>query len=835
MILNNVLAMKKFFSLFALVAVAAMTLSSCAKEIVNEDVVDNGVKMKTITVKTSIETKTSLDANHENIVWTNGDKISIFNDVDYTNLEVAYVAGGDITIEVPEATTEIYAHYPYFGGNENGPTDVSLYITNSQKQTNPGELNGYNFPMVAKGTVSADNKALISLYPVASALALNLYHTGLEGTETVSSVTVTPDNSNTLFTGSQKTNLSGDNIQYTTAANSSPVTVTLTNPLTLGSAKPTDKQKFEGQIYVCLAKQSYANVTFEIVTNKGTYTITSGDTPFDCINNDFVPVNINLKKAEFVADQPATDFEWNLVTSADQIVPGAEIVIAASDADYAMSQTQNSNNRAVESIAKNGNKITWAEDTPVQVFEIVAGSATNTVAFKCANGAQKDKYIYAASSSSNHLKSQNAVDGNASWTVSIDASSSCVLTANGSNTRNVLRFNLNTSGNAPLFSCYANSSTTGTPLALYIKGAAADPNAKAIISNGTLEVAATGTAANYEQAYTLVNINEDTETINLTSSDIIIEPLALGGDVTFSMAPNYSSSKVTGSITLTLASDENVTATIPVEQKGSTLTTSASEIIIPSDQNTASFTVTSAEFGYDAIVYSVESGMNLTIASGATGSANASAQTVTVSSTIEAPTSGDPIVLGTVKVYRNENNADPQLKEIVVKKAVHTDVNESWVLVTDVSSLQAGDEIIIADLAAEYAIGPQASNNRTAKSVTASEDLSTLISVDQGVVVISLEGSSNNWMFNTGSDKYLYAASNSSNHLKEAVASTAGDNGKWTITISSTTGTATIRANGSNARNTMRFNPNNGSPIFACYASSSSTGTLTAIYKKVTE
>lgn len=303
--------MKKFYTSLMVLATVAMAFSSCSKEVdVQEDVQVSG-KMKTITVKTDIETRTTLDADHANLVWSSGDQISIFNDTDNTNSALTYAAGGDLTVEVPEETEEIFAHYPYYNGNASGPKSVSVYINNKQTQVNPGVLAGKYYPMVAKGTVSADNKALISLYPVASALALNIYHTGLSGEETVKSVKVTPT-ANTGFIGRQMTDLTGDNIQYTSTESSDPITVTLTNPLTLGNTKPTDKQKFAGQIYVCLAKQSYSKVKFEIETNKSTYVITSNDTPFDCENNDFVPVNINLAKAAAVKEIYSTAFDYEI-------------------------------------------------------------------------------------------------------------------------------------------------------------------------------------------------------------------------------------------------------------------------------------------------------------------------------------------------------------------------------------------------------------------------------------------------------------------------------------------------------------------------------------------
>lgn len=436
-------------------AVAAASFLSCSKEIDNQDVNDSKIGMKTITVKTAIETKTTLDAAHENIIWSAGDKISIFNDADNTNLEAAYAEGADITIEVPETTTEIYAHYPSYSGNTSGPESVSVYISNNQTQTNPGQLNGYYFPMVAKGTVSTDNKALISLYPVAGALALNLYHTGLSGEESVKSVKVTPASSNTDFIGRQTTDLTGDNIVYSQASLSDPVTVTLTNALALGNTKPTDKQTFAGQIYVCLAKQSYSGVTFEIETDKGTYTITSNNTAFDLENNDFVPVNINLAKASFEESEAPVDptaLSWILVK--DALSVGDKVIIAASESAVAMSTTQNTNNRGQIAVTKSGSALT--ANTDVQVFEVVSGSASSSFAFKCLNGDQIGKYIAAASSSSNNMHSNSSINANASWSVEINISTGvATIVAQGSYTRNTLRYN---SGNS-LFSCYAASNT----------------------------------------------------------------------------------------------------------------------------------------------------------------------------------------------------------------------------------------------------------------------------------------------------------------------------------------------------------------------------------------
>lgn len=454
MVLNKKeMTMKKFFHSLMVLAAAATAFASCTKEVDTQDNVTPGQKMKTITVKTDIGTRTTLDANHQKLVWSSGDKLTIFNDADNSFVKAEYPdGGGDLTVSVPTATQEIYAYYPHWDGNTNGPESVSVNILNAQTQKNPGELNGYNYPMVAKGTVTADNKALISLYPVASALALNIYHTGLEGTESVLSVKVTPSStSNPGFVGSQTTDLTGDNIQYTQGASSAPITVTLTNALALGSVKPTNPQTFAGQIYVCLAKQSYANVTFEIKTTKGTYTITSNETAFDCVNNDFVPVNINLARASFeeIVSVNPTSYSWTLVKGS--LALGDKVVIAAAGDDFAMSTTQNNNNRGQIAITKSDNSLTAVAD--VQVFEVVAGTASGSFALKCLNGSEITKFITAASSKDNYLRSVSSIDNDASWSISINSDSGvATAVAQGSNTRNTIRHNPSNN----VFSCYGS-------------------------------------------------------------------------------------------------------------------------------------------------------------------------------------------------------------------------------------------------------------------------------------------------------------------------------------------------------------------------------------------
>lgn len=537
--------MKKIFNYVMLATVAAAALVSCTKEQTTPEEPATPA-MKTITITTDLQTKTTLDAAHENLGWSTGDKISVFNDQDDTNAPLTYAPSGYMTIEVPAGTTEIYGHYPYYSGNEAGPSSVSVYISNNQTQKNPGELAGSNYPMVAKGTVTGDNKANLVFYPVASALAINLYKTGLDGTEKVSKVVVTPT-ANTLFTGSQTTNITANNVTYTSAANSDPITVTLTNALSLSSSKPADSKAFDGQIYACLAKQSYTSVQFVITTNKGVYTITSNSTPFDCVNNDFVPVNINLSKAAFVPDEypdePTSGDCWYRVERPDWLAAGDRVVIVNHDGTQALGNVLKSNNRDGVSvgISTDGDykKLTTTNDN-MQVFIVEDGTVDDSFAFWCENGAEPSKYMYAASSSNNYLKFQDNKDGNASF-VPTFAHGLGYLTAQGTNTRNVLRYN-NSSG-SNLFSCY--SGTTNNDISIYKyygtwagSTTCADPT----ISQDGNTITLASTTPGVKIYYTLDG------TTPTTSSTLYSAPFEIAGPVTVSAIAtrsHYTNSGVT--------------------------------------------------------------------------------------------------------------------------------------------------------------------------------------------------------------------------------------------------------------------------------------------------
>ena len=146
--------------------------------------------------------------------------------------------------------------------------------------------------------------------------------------------------------------------------------------------------------------------------------------------------------------------KYILVTDAAELTPNSQVVIAHAGSQKALSTTQNGNNRGAAAVTISNNVITDPADD-VQLFLLEEGSVDGSVAFKGINGTQADKYIYAASSSYNYLRSQDNLDANASWAVTIDEEGVTSIVAQGENTRNDIRYN----GSNSVFSAYASTSS----------------------------------------------------------------------------------------------------------------------------------------------------------------------------------------------------------------------------------------------------------------------------------------------------------------------------------------------------------------------------------------
>ena len=144
---------------------------------------------------------------------------------------------------------------------------------------------------------------------------------------------------------------------------------------------------------------------------------------------------------------------WQLCTENTQFSVGDQIVIVAQAEEYALGTMQNTSNRSAVEISKNADMVSANAD--VQVITLEQGLVENTFAFNVGTG-----YLYAASSSSNVLKTHASIDENSSWKIEIDANNVASVVAQGASSKNVLMFNTA----SKLFSCYGS---TQAPITIY--------------------------------------------------------------------------------------------------------------------------------------------------------------------------------------------------------------------------------------------------------------------------------------------------------------------------------------------------------------------------------
>ena len=147
---------------------------------------------------------------------------------------------------------------------------------------------------------------------------------------------------------------------------------------------------------------------------------------------------------------------------------------------------------------------------------------------------------------------------------------------------------------------------------------------------------------------------------------------------------------------------------------------------------------------------------------------------------------------------------------------------DTFVLVTDASELQAGDEVLVVSKDGTYALGAQQSSYRKEVSVNATGG----VIADPGeatVLTLELGSAIGTWSFRTG-NAYL-ASTSSGNNLTEVASKNA--NASWKVTVSSSATLIQAQAGGSKL---LKHNPS--AHRFSCYKNSSTNVDNVVLYRK---
>lgn len=173
---------------------------------------------------------------------------------------------------------------------------------------------------------------------------------------------------------------------------------------------------------------------------------------------------------------------------------------------------------------------------------------------------------------------------------------------------------------------------------------------------------------------------------------------------------------------------------------------------------------------------------------------------------------------------------------VLMMVSVVGQAQKTYTKITSASGLEAGAQYLIIGFEEDgsaYAMSYQKANNRHAVAVSESGGVITVaVATDEGSQTepfeLTLGGSNGAWTFFDPLKNGYLCAPGGGNYLKTQTELT--DNGKWNLPFEGD-GACRPESNGGVDQRFMRYNPNNGSPLFGSYKESSSVNDPVYLFK----
>ena len=425
--------MKRFFRMMMLIVAATMAFAACSQyedENIAGPTVKVNVSMVLDAVRSSFDTPNGTSYPTS---WDGDEKMKYsLNFGDAKDVEPTFVDDQSATAELTltddgsgsytiHALSPASAHVSVFASDKKWNVTVPATQTPSATSCDPAAQILYG---VSNTSDVLDGSYTLSFHHALAYGKMTLKNLALNGAK-ISSVAITTDS-----------DIAGRHNVYPSTGETA---------VNVGAKSITIITDTDENIWFACAPVAFNSLKVTVTTDKGVFTkqISASKT--------FKAGKIAVFAIDMAGVEAEKPVEYQLLTDVDDLNIGDYVILANTENAAAMSSTQNGNNRSKDAVTIENDCIIAPGDG-VEIFVVEEGTKANTYAFLAT---KTEGYIYAASSGSNHLKTEQSLSDNSSFAITISNGTTSII-AQGSNTRNVMQYNPGSNGG--LFACYGSAS-----------------------------------------------------------------------------------------------------------------------------------------------------------------------------------------------------------------------------------------------------------------------------------------------------------------------------------------------------------------------------------------
>lgn len=355
--------------------------------------------------------------------------------------------------------------------------------------------------------------------------------------------------------------------------------------------------------------------------------------------------------------------KYTLIKDVADLEKGKNYLIGNVSGTAFISTTQNNNNRGVKAASPVASDGKVSLQTGMEVFELGGSEGAWTLEASSSNA---PGYLYAASSSGNHLKTRSSnSDKNSEWAISISNDGTASIVAQGSYTRNVMQYNSSSS----LFACYASASQGA--VSLWKEPTSVDPSLKTMVikQSGTAadgasydyKASGTYTFAAYEESAQLTDVTwsvDNSEVATIDASTGALATVAPGTATITAQSDGYNNA--TASITISKGTLQSIAVSGAMSKTAYTTNDTAwnSAGLVATGTYSTGWQETLSDVNWTFTPSVPAEGVTSVVAHAAVGSVSNDSEAQTVSVTVaHAGTAQDPFTVAEALAKANEIGA----------------------------------------------------------------------------------------------------------------------------------------------------------------------------------